>query len=103
MTPKLKFTLAIIAATALVPPALKAQELFTPGFVKSEVYTNITGTLVDDLRADPNYPASPGSTGYVVGLEAPLNAGDNYGIRLSGFVTPPTTGNYVFYISADDQ
>jgi hypothetical protein len=85
-------------------PALIAADVFTPGFAKLEVYTNITGVLVDDLRNDPNgnYPGSPGETRYLAGLESPSNYGDNYGARVSGFITPPATGSYVFYISSDD-
>jgi hypothetical protein len=67
-----------------------------------EVYTGITGVTVDLLRADPKYPASPDETGYALGLESPSNVADNYGVRLSGFITPPESGSYIFYISADD-
>ncbi len=83
---------------------IQAQDVFTPGFVKREFYkSDTTGlTLVDDLRSDPKYPDSPDTTTYVPGVETPPNFDDDYGVRLSGLVTPPETGSYVFYISSDD-
>jgi hypothetical protein len=92
-------TLALIAGAG---GPLQGQELFVPGFAKAEFYTGIVGVLVDDLRLDPNFPASPESTRYVAGLESPTGFGDNYGVRLSGLITPPANGSYVFYISSDD-
>jgi glucose/arabinose dehydrogenase len=36
-------------------------------------------------------------------FEAPKNITDNYASRIRGFVCPPTTGNYVFWIASDNQ
>jgi hypothetical protein len=36
-------------------------------------------------------------------LEIPRDADDNYGGRLTGFLTVPRTGNYRFHICSDDQ
>ena len=38
-----------------------------------------------------------------VQFESRMNWADNYGARLSGWLIPPTTGSYRFYIAADDQ
>ena len=35
-------------------------------------------------------------------LEAPSNTDDNYGSQLKGWLIPPVTGNYVFWITSDD-
>jgi M6 family metalloprotease-like protein len=40
--------------------------------------------------------------GYVTDLEAPTNHDDNYGRVLEGYLVPPTTGNYVFYLASDE-
>lgn len=82
--------------------ALQAQEVFTPGFVKREIYSDLPGTTVDDLRFAEKYPGSPDEVGYAAGLETPPDVADNYGVRLSGFIIPPETGSYVFYMSSDD-
>jgi len=36
-------------------------------------------------------------------LEAPSNINDNYGCRMKGWLMPPVTGNYTFYIASDDH
>ncbi|MBL9136880.1 MAG: Ig-like domain-containing protein [Verrucomicrobiales bacterium] len=98
-----KLWLASLAlAAGVCASSVQGADVFTPGFTKFEAYTNIAGTTVDLLTSDPTYPGSPAETRYVAGLESPSNYGDNYGGRLTGFVTPPESGSYVFYISSDD-
>ena len=36
-------------------------------------------------------------------FEIPIDVEDNFGGRLTGLVTPPETGEYVFYITSDDH
>ena len=36
-------------------------------------------------------------------LEQPSNYADHYGTRIRGYIVPPTTGNYTFWIASDDQ
>ena len=36
-------------------------------------------------------------------LESPSNVGENYGIRMKGWLLPPVTGNYEFWIASDDN
>src|SRR5690606_31529415 len=101
-SPKTPFAAATLALFIGAAGSVQCQELFVPGFALAEFYTDLTGTTVEDLRFDPNFPDSPADTRYVVGAESPTGYGDNYGVRISGFLTPPETGNYVFYISSDD-
>ena len=71
------------------------------GFLRREVYEGITGVKVDDLRNAPSFPASP-TVSELIGAPEVLGFSDNYGQRLRGYLMPPLTGDYVFYISADD-
>jgi len=71
--------------------------------LKRELYTGISGASVSDLTGNPKFPNLPDSVGVTGSLEAPANAGDDYGQRLSGYLRPPVTGSYVFYIASDDQ
>lgn len=87
---------------ALTSFSISAADVFSPGFVKREFYGGISGTTVDLLTTSANYPGSPDTTTYEPGLEMPPNVADNYGVRLSGFVVAQETGNFEFYISADD-
>jgi hypothetical protein len=74
------------------------------GFVLKELYLNIGGgTAISDLRGSSKYPGSPDLVRYGDVLE--LNTFDefeNYGARLSGWLIPPVSGNYNFYMSSDD-
>ncbi len=36
-------------------------------------------------------------------LEVTTNTDDNFGSRMKGWLIPPVTGDYVFWISADDS
>jgi hypothetical protein len=69
-----------------------------------EVYTGIPGTAVIDLTNHPSYPNNPSSVNVLQDLfEAPINIGDHYGQRIQGWIKAPATGQYVFWISSDDN
>lgn len=73
------------------------------GAILREVYTGISGGTISDLTNHWSYPNSPSFTNWITdAFEAPANYADNYGQRLRGYIVPPETGNYVFWISSDD-
>ena len=101
-----KFAL-LVSALGLVHAAAFAQTpLLVPGFLKFEVYTNISGTAVSDLVASPNFPGSPGRVFFMPSFDTrtvyPDNSHDNYGGRLSGFITPTESADYEFFLRSDD-
>lgn len=58
---------------------------------------------------DISYPASaaftngvPSKSATLTDFEIPQNSDDGYGDRMRGFVLPPQTGNYTFWISSDE-
>ena len=55
------------------------------------------------LTSNPAYPNSPSTRTYTTVFEIPMDVADNYGTRTRGYVTPPTTGNYTFWIAGDDN
>lgn len=69
------------------------------GSVEREVWTDIAGGKVSSI---PTY-LPPNTITTLTSLQAPSNTGNNYGARIRGFLCPPQTGNYTFYISSDDQ
>jgi GH43 family beta-xylosidase len=75
----------------------------TNGMLQLEVFTDIPGATLDALTNHSKFPDHPDIVRYVAQFEMPPNVGDNYGARLSGFLVPPLTGNYVFYMASDDQ
>lgn len=89
----------VISVLTLAPP----QCLGAAGTVLREVWTNVSGSSVVDLYNTPNYPNSPTSTSAMTSLGSLLNAGDNYGSRIRGYIIPPTTGTYTFTVTGDDN
>ena len=80
------------------------QDVFSPGFARAEYFTGAGGVSVDDLRAMQKFIDNrPDQVQYRLGFESQTGFGDNYGGRLSGLVTPTVSGNYIFFISADDH
>ncbi len=73
------------------------------GSILAEGYVNIPGSQVADLLALPKYPGSPDVTLSLNSFEYGQNYGDNYGARVRGYICPPVTGAYTFYIAGDDQ
>ena len=76
-----------------------------PGFSLAELYMNLGGGVaLTDLTGSPKYPSSPDLVRYKGLFE--LNTFDefeSYGARMSGFLVPPVSGNYNFYMSSDDN
>ncbi len=68
-----------------------------------EVWEGIPGVTVADLTSSPDYPSRPSFTNYINDFfEAPTDVLENYGQRLHGYLLPPVTGNYTFWIASDD-
>jgi hypothetical protein len=67
-----------------------------------ERWNGITGTAISQLTSNSRYPASPDQTLVRPTSEGFLNIADNYGVRLSGWIEAPETGNYVFGLTTDD-
>lgn len=75
------------------------------GSISYQRWENIGGgTSIQDLRNNTNnLNNSPSHTQTLNSFEAPLNILDNYGVRIRGYVCPPTTGNYTFWVAGDDN
>jgi hypothetical protein len=69
------------------------------GMIRREVWTGVSGKLVSSIPVTTN----PTSVSDLNILEAPYNVGDNYGARIRGYVCPPVSGVYTFWISSDDN
>ena len=70
----------------------------TSGGITREQWTGIPGTSVGDIPVD----SDPDSSSLLTTLEGPADAGDDYGARIRGFVTAPESGDYLFYLRADE-
>lgn len=58
--------------------------------------------VVPYARAFPAYPEQPSERGVLTSFEAPSGRGIYYLNRFRGYLLPPVSGEYTFWISADD-
>lgn len=73
------------------------------GSILREVWHDIPGTSLSALTNAPRFPNQPSETNLVaVSLEAPTDIAENYGQRLHGYIVPPVSGEYQFWIASDD-
>ncbi len=68
------------------------------GNVVREFWNGIAGTSVASIPVG----TAPSGTSALTSLAAPVDFGDNYGARIRGYLTAPTTGNYYFWISGSN-
>ena len=70
------------------------------GFISWNRWDNVSGTLVSNVPVG----TTPGSTGTWTTFENPSsNTGvSNYALQIRGYVFPPVSGSYLFYIASDD-
>ncbi|MEI6606254.1 MAG: aryl-sulfate sulfotransferase [Verrucomicrobiota bacterium] len=80
-----------------------AELAFIEPSILREYWSDISGTAVSDLTSNANYPNSPTGSSQLTSFEAPTDWADNYGTRVRGYITAPTTGSYVFWIASDDN
>ena len=69
------------------------------GSILREYWTNIPGTSVSAIPVT----TAPTSSSQLTIFEGPSDIADNYGSRIRGYICPPTTGLYTFYIASDDN
>jgi len=72
------------------------------GTVVLEIWDDIAGGSVNDLTSDTRYPAQPDSAQSITELAWDPDA-DNYGGRIYGWLYPPQTGDYTFWIASDND
>jgi hypothetical protein len=74
------------------------------GGILREYWFNVAGSSITDLTGAPAYPEAPSGRDYPRSLET-VEGGpshDLYGTRWRGYLHPPITGNYTFWVSSDD-
>jgi hypothetical protein len=89
--------------TKTVGCRLVKYETFTVGGILLEVYNGTTGTTIADLRKFKNFPDHPSTSRLLPSYDKlPIDAADNYGSRIRGFLQAPESGEYTFWIASDD-
>ena len=73
----------------------------TGGLLTREMWTGVAAAPAG-VETVPIWTA-PTSTSTITTFEAPADAGDSYGERIRGFITPAVSGNYTFFLSSDEN
>jgi len=74
------------------------------GTILREVFRGIGGGGVGDLTNAQSFKDDkPTETAPLKSFETGQGGGNDYGARIRGYVYPPLSGSYVFWISSDDQ
>jgi hypothetical protein len=75
-----------------------------PGALRFERWDNIPGGDLASFYSSLVYRQSPPSAvGFVTSAESAQDQGDEYGLRLRGKLRAPVSGDYQFFIAADEQ
>ena len=71
------------------------------GSILREYWTDVssTGTGVNAIPVN----TLPTATSFLTSFEGPANVGNSYGSRIRGYICPPQTGEYTFWISGDNN
>lgn len=69
------------------------------GTITREYWGGVQGSSVADIPVDRD----PDRVTALDIFEGPSNIGIHYGTRIRGYICPPATGNYIFYIASNDH
>jgi hypothetical protein len=73
------------------------------GTILREIFRGIGGDAVSDLTNHPKFKeGKPDESGTITSIDS-SGLGDGYGCRIRGYVHPPVSGDYVFWIACDDH
>ncbi len=85
---------------AIVAGGTELNALPQTGAILREIWTGIPGGDIRDLLEHPDYPAKPAHRDLLKTFETPVIETNNFGCRLVGYLHPPVTGNYMFWIAS---
>jgi hypothetical protein len=84
-----------------IAPTGIAQDMII-GYVLVEYYDNIGGSTIESLVNSNIFPSEATEMLWLESFEIPTNRAENYGTRVGGYLIPPETGEYTFWIASDD-
>ncbi|WP_025765328.1 PA14 domain-containing protein [Dyadobacter tibetensis] len=74
------------------------------GSITYQRWDGISGNTIDELiNGSNNFQNNASVTQNLNMFEAPSDIADNYGVRMRGYICPPTTGIYTFWLAGDDN
>ncbi|MGZ3899911.1 MAG: PQQ-dependent sugar dehydrogenase [Bacteroidia bacterium] len=85
--------------TAVFVPTGTTTGCTASGNILREYWGNVTTTSLSTMP----FNSTPTSTSLVNLYEGPSNVADNYASRIRGYICPPASGNYTFWIASDNS
>ncbi|MBL9144325.1 MAG: putative Ig domain-containing protein [Verrucomicrobiaceae bacterium] len=73
------------------------------GKILREWWLNIANSDLNSLTANAAYPNSPTGSDQLTSFETPTDWAENLGQRVRGYLYPPISGQYRFWIASDDE
>lgn len=73
------------------------------GVIRRDHWKGVSGSGIDALKKFKDYPNKPTKTSLLTRFEGPVNGPNGYGSRIRGYLHPPQTGDYTFWVAADDH
>ena len=94
-------TLTATNANGTGSAVLNLQVIATGGAISRDVWTGVPGTAVSAIPL----ATTPASSSLIATLEMPQSApdADDFGARIRGYITAPSTGVYKFWLTASDN
>jgi hypothetical protein len=69
------------------------------GSIVREYWNNIMGYHISNIPLE----SAPSGTEVLTRLASPVDIGDNYGTRIRGYIHPPVSGEYTFWLAGDNM
>ena len=91
-----------IPASRVIPfePPRMPDPCYQTGLIRQEFWTNVMGRRVSAIPSS----RPPDFSQDLTMFEGPaFSVGDNYGSRIRGYICPPLTGAYTFWVAGDDN
>jgi len=74
-----------------------------PGRLLVETWLNLPGDSVEALKWSPRFYGDPDRFELISSSEVARDRADKFGSRIRGYVIPPVSGDYTFYLAGDDS
>ncbi|RYD67370.1 MAG: hypothetical protein EOP84_30580, partial [Verrucomicrobiaceae bacterium] len=97
-----KKTPALTASTTVTITVVPIPSGYSPGSIVRTYFEGISGETVGNLTGNAKFPNNPDSEEILSSFDG-NGHGDNYGSTVRGYIIPPTTGSYRFWIASDDS
>lgn len=90
-------------ASVSLPRAFTLTKAGGTGTIRWECWEGLPGDSLADVRGKPELERPAKRTQEMNAFDAPRNAAEEFYGRMRGWIVPPATGAYVFWIAADDE